>query len=87
MAELKERTVNTIPEWYDPLQLTHEVYRLLLDKGFPVERIGDLNAAVEGAGMILRYLGLEPVIPAASQEYRRMDHDGHLAYNRRVHQD
>lgn len=87
MDELKGHAVNTVPEWYDPLELTHEVYRLLLDKGVPVERTGDLDAAVEGAGMILRYLGLEPVVPARTQEYRRLDHDGHLAYNRRVHGD
>lgn len=72
---------------YDPLQLTDEVFRLLLDKGLPVERVGDLDAAVEGASNILRYLGLEPEIPADIAGYRKLDLDGHLAYTRRVHGD
>lgn len=72
---------------YNPLELTHEVFRLLLDKGLPVERLGDLDSAVEGAGQMLRYLGLEPVIPADMASYRKLDLDGQLGYNRRVHGD
>lgn len=79
--------MDSAPKEYDPLKLTHEVFRLLLDKGLPVERVGDFDAAVEGAGQILRYLGLEPVIPADVAGYRRLDLDGQLGYNRRIHGD
>jgi len=73
---------------YDPILLTHEVFRLLLDKGLSVDQeAGDFDAAIEGASQILRWLGLEPVIPADIATYRRLDMDGQLAYNRRVHGD
>jgi hypothetical protein len=72
---------------YDPLQLTHEVFRLLLDKGLPVEREGDFDAAIEGASRILRWLGLEPVTPEWAAGYRQLDYNGQQAYNRRIHGD
>lgn len=73
---------------YDPLLLTHEVFRLLLDKGLPVDReAGDFDAAVDGAAQILRWLGVEPVISERDAGYRQLDLDGQLAYNRRVHGD
>jgi hypothetical protein len=72
---------------YDPIQLTHEVFRLLQDKGIPVERIGALDAAIEGSSQILRYLGMNPVVPSDLAEYRRLDLNGQLAYNRRIHGD
>jgi hypothetical protein len=79
--------VDTRPT-YDPLDLTHEVYRLLLDKGLPVDReAGDFNAAVAGAGQILQWLGIEPVIDEQRAGYRQLDYDGQLAYNRRTHGD
>lgn len=71
---------------YDPIQLTHEVYRLLLEKGLPVEREGDLDAAIEGASKILLWLGLDPVIPADIASYRHLDLD-HLSYVHRIHGD
>lgn len=72
---------------YDPTQLTHEIFRLLLDKGLPVERTGDHAAAIDGASQILRYLGLEPVIPADVASYQKLDLDGHKAYAARMHGD
>lgn len=71
---------------YDPIQLTHEVFRLLLEKGLPVEREGDLDAAIEGASDILRWLGLNPVMPSDLASYRNADLD-HLSYSRLVHGD
>lgn len=72
---------------YDPVHLTHEVFRLLFEKGLPVTRDGDFNAAVAGASAILRYLGMEPEIPAQVAGYMRLDLDGQLGYNRRIHGD
>jgi hypothetical protein len=73
---------------YDPVKLTHDVFRLLLDKGLPVDReAGDFDAAVDGAGQILRWLGVEPVTSEQNASYRQLDLDGQLAYNRRVHGD
>jgi hypothetical protein len=84
---MKEATVEAQPT-YDALDLTHEVYRLLLAKGLPVDReAGDLNAAVAGASQILRWLGIEPVVDAQLNGYRQLDYDGQLAYNRRIHGD
>ena len=73
---------------YDPVQLTDEVFRLLRDKGLLVDQAaGDFNAAVEGASQILRWLGVEPVIPDWIAGYQRLDYDGQLGYNRRTHGD
>lgn len=72
---------------YDPTILTHEIYRLLLDKGLPVERTGNHAAAIEGASAILRYLGLDPVIPADIASYQKLDLDGHKSYAHRIHGD
>lgn len=73
---------------YDPTQLTHEVFRFLLDKGIPVDRsAGDFDAAVDGASHLLRWLGLQPVVPADIAGYRRLDYNGQLAYNQRIHGD
>lgn len=73
---------------YDPVQLTDEVFRLLLEKGVPVDRAaGDFDAAVDGASHILRWLGVDPVIPESVAGYRKLDMDGQLAYNRRIHGD
>lgn len=77
-----------MPTQYNPIQLTHEVYRLLLDKGLPVDRnIGDFDAATDGASQILRWLGIEPAIPEWIAGYQELDMNGQLAYNRRVHGD
>ena len=78
---------NSDDNTYDPVHLTHEVFRLLLDKGLPVTRDGDFDAAVDGASAILRWLGLEPEIPAQVTGYRQLDHNGQLGYNRRIHGD
>lgn len=73
---------------YNPVQLTHDVYRLLLDKGLPVDReAGDLDAAIDGADKILRWLGIEPVVPEWINGYQKADLDGQRAYNRRIHGD
>ena len=71
---------------YNPIHLTHEVYLLLEEKGLPVKREGNLNAAIDGASEILRWLGLEPVIPRDMDSYRYVDMD-HRSYNRRIHGD
>jgi len=72
---------------YDPTQLVHDVYRLLLDQGLPVEREGNFDAAVVGAEQILQFLGLKPEVPSDLASYRKLDLDGQKAYNRRIHND
>lgn len=73
---------------YNPIQLSHDVYRLLLDKGLPVDRnADDFDTAIEGASQILRWLGIEPVIPEWIAGYQQLDLNGQLDYNRRIHGD
>ena len=72
---------------YDPRKLTHEVFRLLHDQGYSLDRAGDFEAAVQGAAAILRYLGLEPREDPQLQPYVGSANDGHLGYERRVHGD
>lgn len=73
---------------YNPIQLAHDVYRLLLDKGLPVDRnVADFDAAINGASEILRWLGIEPTTPEWIAGYRDLDMNGQLAYNRQTHGD
>jgi hypothetical protein len=59
---------------YDPYQLISDVTELLAERGIAAAtRPGELGEALGGAGMLLRALGVAPMIDSATALERSID--------------
>lgn len=68
---------------YDPYRLVDDVCTLLERQGLVPERQDQAGDRFVGACMLLRSLGVEPLM----QPENALDLDGHHRYNTRVHGD
>ena len=69
---------------YDPYRLIEDVRTLLADRGLTPESVeGAAGNRLAGASMLLRGLGMEPLMAPEDA----LDLDGHRSYNSRVHGD
>lgn len=70
---------------YDPYKLVEEVIALLAERGLEPARVNieDPGARVKGASLLLRGLGIDPLMSPEDA----LDLDGNRAYDKRVHGD
>lgn len=73
------------PQSYDPYQLIRDVEALLVERGVWPEHVDlpkEPGIRVTGACMLLRGLGIEPLM-----RHEDAIDENHSAYNRRIHGD